>query len=294
MRARHLLEYGAFAGFAAACRALPRPLALAAGAAVGEAGWLLCIRRGLVLDNVARALPELPPRAVRRLAARAARNFGRSAVEILRVAGRDRARLGALVAFHGLDELAAAARAGGAIVVCPHLGPWGLYVTALAGAGVPAALLTGRQHNPRVDEFILGIPGGAVRMISKGPAAPRDVLRCLREGHAVMMVADQDAGPRGDVVPFLGRPASTLALPAAIALRHGTPLYALAGHRVAGGRHEVRLHRLALPAGAAGGDAARRALTARVNEALGEAVLDHPDQYFWYHRRWREHAPAPA
>ena len=294
MRARHHLEYAALAGFAALCRALPRRLALAAGAAIGELGWLLRIRRTLVLANLRQALPGVPGGAARRLGARAARNFGRSVVEIVRVDGRDRRRLDRIVAFAGLETLReAVAAGGGAIVVTPHLGPWGLYVTALSTAGLPAALLAGRQHNPKVDEFILGIPGEVVRMISKGPAAPRDVLRSLHEGRVVMMGADQDAGPRGEVVPFLGRPASTLPLPAALVARHGTPLFALAGHRVAGGRHEVRVWRLGVAAGGAG-DERRGAITALINQAFADAILAHPDQYFWYHRRWRDHGAEAA
>ncbi len=287
MRASHLVEYAGLAAFAACCRALPRPAALAAGAAIGEAGWLLRLRRSLVLSNIAQALPALPPRDRRRLAALAARNFGRSVVEIVRVAGRDRERLAAIVEFDGLTALRESAAGRGAIVVTPHLGPWGLYITALSASGLPAALLAGRQHNPRVDRFILEIPGTVVRMISKGPAAPREVLRSLQEHRVVMMVADQDAGPHGEVVPFLGRAASTLPLPAAIALRYGTPVFALAGHRIGGGRHEVRLWPLAIPAGG-GDDERRRALTAAINAALGEAILAHPEQYFWYHRRWRD------
>ena len=292
MTARHHLEYAGLTGLAALCRALPRPVALGVGAAIGELGWRLRIRRALVLANIAQALPALPPRGARRLAAQAARNFGRSVIEIIRVAGGDRRRLDGLVAFAGLDELAAATAAGaGAIVVTPHLGPWGLYITALSTSGLPAALLAGRQHNPRVDAFILGIPGTVVRMISKGPAAPRDVLRCLREGRVVMMVADQTSGPRGDQVPFFGRVASTLPLPAAIVVRHGTPLFALAGHRIAGGRHEVRLWRLTTPA--EGSEADRRlALSAAINEAFAEAILANPEQYFWYHHRWRQYQPC--
>ncbi len=292
MRLRHHVEYLALVSLAALCRALPRRAALAVGAAIGALGWALRVRRGLVLANLAQALPGAPPRELRRLGARAARNFGRSVIEIVRVGGRDRRRLDRYVSFSGLSELRAAAKGAGAIVVSPHLGPWGLYITALATSGLPAALLAGRQHNPKVDAFILGIPGDVVRMISKGPAAPREVLRCLRERRVVMMVADQDAGERGDMAPFLGRVASTLPLPAAVALRHGTPLFALAGHRVAGGRHEVALRRIEAPAG--GGDAHRLALTARINTALGDAVLAHPDQYFWYHRRWRDYPHRPG
>ena len=294
MTARHHLEYGALAGLAAVCRALPRGVALGVGAAVGELGWLLRIRRSLVLANIAQALPDLEPRDTRRLAARAARNFGRSVVEIIRVAGGDRRRLAEIVTFAGLDDLRAAAAAGsGAIVVTPHLGPWGLYITALSAAGLPAALLAGRQHNPKVDEFILNIPGTVVHMISKGRTAPREVLRCLHEGRVVMMVADQNSGPRGDMVPFLGRTASTLPLPAAIVARHATPLFALAGHRIAGGHHDVRLWRLPAPAAGPEGDR-RQSLTLAINEAFAAAILADPEQYFWYHRRWRDYPPQSA
>lgn len=280
MRARHVLEYGALLAFAAVCRALPRPLALAAGAAVGQLGWWLRLRRRLVLGNLAIALPHLDARDRRRLAARAARNFGRTVVEFVRFAGRDRRRVGDLVTFDGLEHLREALAGGqGAIVVTAHLGSWALYVTALAAAGIPSALLVGRQHNAHVDRFILAIPGDAVRFISKGRTAPRGVLQSLREGRAVVMVADQDAGPHGVVAPFLGRPASTLPLPAAVVARHGTPLVLMTGHRGGAGRHRVVVSRLE-----AGDD-----VTAAFNRALGEAVRTAPEHYFWYHRRWRDH-----
>jgi KDO2-lipid IV(A) lauroyltransferase len=293
MKLSYHLEYAGLASLAAFCRALPRAAALTVGAAVGEIGWLLRLRRSLVLSNIAQAFPALPAPDCRRLGARAARNFGRSVVEIVRVAGSDRRRLERIVSFEGLDALRQAAAGRGAIVVTPHLGPWGLYITALSTCGLPAALLAGRQHNPKVDRFILEIPGTVVHMISKGPAAPREVLRCLQEGRVVMMVADQDAGPHGQMVAFLGRSASTLPLPAAIALRHDTPVFALAGHRVGSGDHRVGVW--PLPPPPAGGDEERRrAFTATINAAFGVAILAHPEQYFWYHRRWRDWPPERA
>jgi Kdo2-lipid IVA lauroyltransferase/acyltransferase len=285
---RHRLEYAAMLAFAGLLRALPRPVAIEVGAGIGALGWILRLRRRLVLANLEQALPGATPRQRRQVAFRAARNFGRTTAEFVRFPGRDRRRLAELVSLEGLGELHAAVAEGrGAIVVTAHLGSWALYVTALAASGIPSALLVGRQHNAKVDAFILSIPGDAVRFISKGRGAPRDVLRCLHEGRAVVMVADQHSGPRGEVAPFLGRSASTLPLPGALAARHGTPICLMAGHRVTRGTHVVTLSRLQLPSG---GDetTVRHAVTAACNEALGRAILAHPDQYFWYHRRWRE------
>ena len=290
MRPRHVAEYAGLLAVARVMRALPRPLALGAGGWIGRIGWWLRIRRRLVLANLAQALPEVAAARRRRIAAGAARNFGRTVAEFVRFAGRDRRRVLDFVRIEGLDDLREALAGGrGAIVVTGHLGSWALYVTALAASGLPSALLVGRQHNEKVDRFILDIPGDAVRFISKGRTAPREVLRCLKEGMAVVMVADQDAGPQGIFAPFLGRPASTLSLPGAIASRHGTPLVVLAGHRTATGRHLVSLARLAPAAGAD-----PEAVTAACNSALGAAILAHPDQYFWYHRRWRDHRRGAA
>jgi KDO2-lipid IV(A) lauroyltransferase len=286
MRARYHLEYGSVVALAGVLRALPRFAALAVGAALGQLGWCLRIRRSLVLANIAQAFPAQTAAERKRLAARAARNFGRTVAEFVRFAGSDRQRVGELVRLEGVDELRAALSSGsGVIVVTAHLGAWALYVTALAAAGIPSALLVGRQHNPKVQRFILGIPGEAVHFVPKSKGAPRDILRCLREGRAVVMVADHRAGRHGDLAPFLGRMASTLPLPGAIAARHGTPIFLMAGRRTTAGRHSVTFSRLALPVGT-DEDKRHQAITVACNEALGRAILACPEQYFWYHRRW--------
>ena len=283
---RYGLEYGFVVALSGVSRSVPRAWALRLGAALGQLGWALPLRRRLVLSNLRQALPELSERERRTVGARAARNFGRTVVEYLRFPGGDRRRLGELVALSGIDELRTALASGqGALVVAAHLGAWALYVPALTARGIPTALLVGRQHNPRVDALILGLPGEAVRLISKGPSSPRGVLRSLQEGRAVVLVADQRS-PRGLQVPFLGRPASTLPLPAAIAARHATPLFLLEGYRTAGGLHRAELRPVEIPA--EGAELERRARIAiRINDALGAAILRHPDQYFWYHDRWR-------
>ncbi len=292
MKARHLAEYAGLFLLSLLLRAVPRRVALACGAAVGQLGWWLRIRRHLVLANLAQALPDLPSRQRQRLAPAAARNFGRTVAEFVRFAGRDRKRVAGLVAIEGLPLLEQALSEGrGAILVTAHLGAWALYVTALVARGIPAALLVGRQHNPHVDRFILAIPGEAVRFISKGRTAPREILRALQQGCAVVMVADQDAGPRGIFAPFFGRVVSTLPLPAGLVARYRTPLFLMVGWRVEGGRHRLILQQLPQPQGKTE-EERRLEVAACCNSALEQAIRAHPEQYFWYHRRFRPYPGA--
>ena len=293
MKARYHLEYGSVVVLAALLRSLPRGVALEAGAVLGHFGWWLRIRRRLVLSNLAQAFPNASPSERRRVAVRAARNFGRTVAEFVRFAGSDRERVGPLVRLEGTEALREAlAAGGGAIVVTAHLGAWALYVTALAAAGIPSALLVGRQHNPKVQRFILDIPGEAVHFVPKSKGAPRDIMRCLRDGRAVVMVADHNAGQRGEFAPFLGKVASTLPLPGAISARHDTPIFLMAGRRVSRGTHSVEITRLQLPKGD-DQERLRHEITLAFNEALGKVILGCPEQYFWYHRRWRVYPNVP-
>jgi len=199
--------------FALPVRLLPRRMALGLGGFVGMVAWWSRIRRDVVLANLRQALPEASEAERVAVGRQAARNFGRTSAEFLRFAGRDRERVGQLINIDDLEELRAALVEGkGAVIVTAHLGAWALYVGALAAGGIPSALLVGKQTNPRVDRLILGIPGDAVRFVSKGKRAPRQILECLRDGLAVVMVADHYISSETVWAPFLGRNASTLPL----------------------------------------------------------------------------------
>ncbi len=308
-RARHALEYASVAWVAWLMRLMPRLLALGLGAGFGQLAWVLRVRRELVLANLRQAFPELGEAEHRRIGVRAARNFGRTGAEFLRFAGRDRERISELIDFAGLDELRAAVAEGkGVLIVTGHLGAWALYVTALAAAGIPAALLVGVQRNRRINDLILGIPGDAVRFIGKGKSSPRELIGALREGRVVVMVADHYSSDQQVLVPFLGREAYTLPLPGALVAKYKLPLFSMVGHRMTQGRHQIQLDRVELSKSASrqrseakgascaalpgprgkGLDALRLEVALRVNQCLGEAVREFPEQYFWYHDRWKQ------
>ena len=285
---RNILEITALLVVALPIRALPRPVALRLGAAIGGLGWWTRIRRSLVLANLEQAFPRSTAAERRALGGEAACNLGRTVAEFLRFAGRDRKRIAELIEMEGFGALRGELATGpGALLVTAHLGAWALYTTALATSGIPTALLVGKQRNPYVDRLILGIPGDVVRFISKGKQAPRQILECLRDGYAVVMVADHYISSEAVWAPFLGKNASTLPLPGAlIAKRQQLPLFLLRGLRVEGGRHLLGLRRLEIPPHLESDDL-RLAIAALCNEELGKEIRACPEQYWWYHDRWK-------
>lgn len=269
-------------------RALPRRAALFCGGCLGQVGWLTGLKRGLVLDNLRQALPEKDEGERRRIAARSARNFARTITEFVRLDGPDRHSIGQLVDLEGAERIEEAMEEGrGCLVLTAHLGAWVMYFAALSERGIPISLLVGKQHNRRVDAFIQSMPGDEVTLIPKGRSAVKRILQALEQGRCIVMVADQHAGPGGIVSPFLGREASTLSLPGAFVARNRVPVFTMAGRREAEGRHVAEIEPLRF-AESDSRETVKREVTDAYNRAIGQAVLRHPDQYFWYHRRWRE------
>ena len=293
-RLRYGIEYLALSSYSALIGALPRAWALRSGEWIGELAWRLRLRRKVVLENLSGSFPGRPSQELLDIGRASSRNFGRATTEFARVAGRDRGELDRYVDFEGLDDLRSAlAEGNGAVIVTGHIGSWALYFSALACFDVPTALLVGRQSNPMVDRFIHNIPGGALQLIGKGKLAPRHVLRSLKQGRAVIFVADQYSRV-GTFLPFLGRPARTLILPGSIVARdRSRPLFIMTGGHTGDGHHRVRLVRQPAPEASATAEQ----ISAFCNERLGDAIASAPDQYFWHHRRWKvvgDHEGTPT
>ena len=286
-RVQYQIEYWLVAGLAGFCYLLPRRVAMGIGAALGQFGWWCRMRRKLVLTNLRQALPDISESSRVEIGADSARNFGRTLIDFLRFSRGDVQSSSQIVELEGLDILQKALDEGrGAIVVTAHLGAWVLYVSAVAQAKIPMAMLIGVQRNLKVDAMTRGIVGNDLEFISKAKSSPRRILKALKAGKAVVMVADHYSSEQSLKVPFLGREAYTLPLPGALVERLNPCLLSLTGVRKSGGQHQATIRRIEVPqledrAGI------REQVGRLCNEALGRAILENPRQYFWYHNRWK-------
>lgn len=302
-----LLAYAAVRGLEAGLGALPEAGARRLGEGIGAlARRPLAVRRDVVRRQVAAAFPDRPEAWRRGVVRGCYRHFGRELAALARLAGVDPAGLAGETL--GTDAVEAALRGAvsegpGAIVVTGHLGNWELAGAVLSGLGLPVTAVVKRQADARFHRHLeslrrrLGVE--PVGMSEAGRALPR----ALDRGRVVALVADQDAGHRGIFVPFLGRPASTFRGPARLALEHGVPLV-FGGLVREGRRYRALCRRVHTPvagrdaAGPGGAPSAEARLTRAWVSLLEAEIRGHPEQYFWFHRRWKTRGPrigtAPA
>lgn len=297
--AAHRAEYALARALETAVSALPGRAADALGRGAGRlVGGPLSLRRKVVDDNLRRAFPDADDEWIERTARAAYAHLGRESAAILRLSRMTPEEVVRRTEVDPDDWAVlqgAMAEGRGALLVTGHFGNWEVAAAAVAARGLPIAAIVRRQGNPLVDARLdalrrrLGVETVEMR------DAPRRIPRILRKNGIVGIVGDQDARRAGVFVPFFGRLASTYRGPALFALRFDAAVIAAAARRLPGAEPRWRVSGTRVPVVRSDDNEADvRALTAALAARLEEEVRRAPEQYFWFHRRWKTPPPEPA
>ena len=287
------LEAAAFRALLAALRIPGRKGGRRAGRVLGHcvSRWVP-IRRDVALANLEAAFPERTEAERRDIYRRMCETMGITLAEFARFGG---SRDESLSSSIRVDNLSAADRAlapgKGAFLVTAHFGNWEILAGAFAEHGYPMTAVAARQRNPLVERIFSAYRqkvGIASLNVGKNL---RPLLKVLQEGACVATLADQDGGPRGFFLPFLGRPASVQAGLFRLLARRGTPM--VTGFAVRDGegwRGEIQEPEF--PRSGADPEAEARRLAAVYLGRVEQYVRRYPDHWFWLHRRWRTRPPT--
>lgn len=288
MRLAHRLETALLHSVSGALGALPWQRAIGVGAQLGRTLHRAGLRVRVARENLAIAFPALGDGERERILALHYAELGRVAAEYPHLARLVRApRDQVFASFEGERHLhEAAARGRGVILLTGHFGNFELFGASL-GRIHPVDFVFRPPSNPGAGRWLLSIreAAGVGQLTTSGGI--KRVFQALRQGRWVALLGDQDARSEGVFVPFLGRAASTPAGPARIALATGAPIVFGSVSRAPDGRHRARIEAPIVPEGDPRDDEAIRALTLRHTRLLERAVLEHPEAWFWLHRRWK-------
>jgi Kdo2-lipid IVA lauroyltransferase/acyltransferase len=108
----------------------------------------------------------------------------------------------------------------------------------------------------------------------------RQVLEQLSRGKVLAALIDQDTHVNNIFVPFFGRPASTPSSLARLALKRGARVVVPLIFRTAVGRYKIEVTDISECR------TVEEMLT-RYSEILEAGIRRHPEQWVWFHKRWR-------
>lgn|SRR5574341_328881 len=274
---------------------LPESAAYGLGEGAGRLAFRLDRRhRTVAVENLSRAFPDrFSSGEVEALARRVFENLGRTVVDVAR---SDRLLTGQEAGAFQVDGferlLSARQRGKGVVVITAHLGPWELLPLFVARHYGPSCMVARPLDDPRLDDLLNRMrERGGNRVIRKRDAI-QAILQAIRRGEIVGILIDQHISEKeGVVVPFFGRPASTVSGPALIAIRSGAAVVPMVIVREARGQYRVQIAP-EVPVRRSGDLKADLVVnTARFTAAIEAFIRERPDQWFWVHRRWKTRLP---
>ncbi|RYG60378.1 hypothetical protein EON80_24790 [bacterium] len=289
--------------------ALERRVSGALGGAIERASWRTCRqlganigllfftagkrRRELAISNLQMALGMSRAEATR-AARRSAQNWGMTTCEFLHIPGASPQEIRDYVSFEGYENLQNALDTGnGAVVLTAHLGNWELLAARIA-MEAPTAGIVRPLSNQTAQEKMSGVRRGyGLELISKHAAA-RPSLKALKRGESLVILPDRHAGPEGVVLPLFGKATRFESAPARMAQMSGALVVPAWGVRrgpwLSNGRIDARIlpgFSVANPSRAEREEAVLQG-TREVMASLEDIVRQHPDQWSWMLRRWRD------
>jgi KDO2-lipid IV(A) lauroyltransferase len=287
------IEYAVFRAALACLSAVPRRVALRAGALLGTALYCVAVRpRRVGLFNLKMALPDAGVAAHRRILRASCRNLGRTAGEFCHLPQLDVAALSDIVSFAdraAWERAIAGAEQTGAVILTAHFGNWELLAYAHGLLGHPITLVHRPLRNPLVDDAVNAIRSRAGTRAIKKKAAAKEALRTLKGHGLVVIPADQNqTRTAGIFVDFFGVPACTTPGVARLAMLTGAPVLPVFLVRDGEGpRHRIEILPAVEMVATGDRDADIRTNTQRCTSIVEEMIRRYPEQWIWFHKRWK-------
>ncbi len=283
------LEYKALLAVVRIVHSLSPQDAVKLGRRLGDfAHYFIPIRKSVVYENLANALPEKSSKERKRIARLTFQSFGQTFIEFLRNPVRSREETLERVVFHNKALLQEAYNAGnGVLLMSGHFGSWEMMACAVTALGYPLVVIARPQRNRLVDALINQYRQAAgIETVSLGMGV-RAFLRALRQNKFVAILADQDAHREGVFVDFIGLPSSTAPGPAVFALKTGADIVFVTSVLRRDGKYDAYFEKIESKDLYGVTDENIRIITQRHAKKLEEKIRRWPHHWFWMHRRWK-------
>lgn len=175
-----------------------------------------------------------------------------------------------------------------ALVFSAHLANWELPPVIAASDGLEATVLYRRPNLGAVADAVIAQREQLMgEMVPSSLSAPFTLMRALERGRHVAMLVDQHY-TRGVEVTFFGRPCKVNPLIAMLAREFECPIHGTRVIRLPGNRFQGDISEAVAPVRDAEGRIEIKGTMQAITAVVETWVREHPEQWLWVHRRWRE------
>jgi len=192
------------------------------------------------------------------------------------------------VAIENIEYLQdAVQQAKGVVFLTAHVGNWEWLGARLAMEGFPMTSVIKRQPNDQhtqiLNEYRQMV---GIEIFARGTTELIGAAKALKQGKVLGFLADQDAGPNGVFLEFLGKKASTPSGPAVFARKFKCPIIPTFIVRRPEGGHRIIVHPPVTIQEMATEAETIRHMTQNLASITEDFIKQYPDEWLWFQKRW--------
>lgn len=227
---------------------------------------------------------EKSPKELKRITRGVYSNIAQTFAELLSMTKFDKEYIYKYVNVRNLERAKEAyENPNGMIFLSAHFGNWELSTVASVMHGFKLYLLARDQKMKKLNELLNLLRESRGNVVVRKGMDIKNIFRLLRQGKSLGILADQNAGPSGELIDFIGRKASAATGPYKFAQKSGACVLPVFIHRVKGPYHEVVVEEPMVIAR----DEDIVPYMKKYNSLLEKHIRNNPEQWLWMHKRWK-------
>lgn len=269
---------------------LPRNSAIALGGFLGKLAYIIIGEaRRKTQHNLKLAFGgELYEKKLKRLAGQVFVNVGKNVADAVRLKKMKWEEIQRITKIDGLEYFDESYKKGkGVIALTGHIGNFELLAAWFSLKGYKVSVIGRELYDPRLDDLLVKSRQNVGLENIPSSASVKHVIKALRSGRALGVLADQDSTRvRGVFVNFFGMPARTPVGPVLLAYKTGAPIVPMAIVR------EDNNYKIIVKPSIELIFSENREkdiidVTQKCTQVLESIIKEYPDQWLWMHDRWK-------
>jgi len=247
-------------------------------------------RKTISIENLQNSLGTSMTRAqILKLNAKIYTHFGRIIFELPHILRINKENLEKYFIFEGEEILHRALEKGkGVLALTGHLGNWELLAVALNIHFGPLAAVARPSHNIAINRLMHELRSRFGMELIPKQNGMRKILYALKKNMIVGVLLDQNVDwYEGEFVPFLDRTACANKGLALLALKIDTPVIPIFSIKQPDGKYRIHIDKPVELIRTNDKTIDIEKNTALFTKIIDNQVRKHPEQWFWFHRRWK-------
>lgn len=251
--------------------------------------YIIPIRKKTVLENLSLAFPSLSQQEINKIAYNCYKSFSITLIEILLIPWLSREQMKNMIKCSNTRLISERYKENkGIILLSAHFANWEYIALSVSlQIDIPFHVVVKPQRNPYVTRWLERARTKWINKIIPSGVSIRQVYKELLEKNIVAMVADQRGPREGVQLDFMGRPAYFFSGPAMLSVKTGAPLMYGIPVRQKDYSYKTEIYEVNQDNLPESEEEKIVELTRRHKEYMEKCISEHPEQWFWMHKRWK-------